>query len=388
MRQSHRAGETLFGDYAGQTMPVVHALTGEVREAALCIAVLGASNSTFAEATWSQSLPDWIGSHVRAFAALGGVPQGVVPDHLKAAVSQPHRYEPTRNRPYAALAPHSGVAIVPARAARPRDTAQVEVGVQVVERWMLARLRHHPFCSLLELNPASAALLVTLNQRPCKTLPESRQSVVEALARPALRPRPAQPSEYAAWHLVRVNLDSHVEGAGHSYSVPYAVVKPQLEVRRSAHVVAIFHQGNRVASHQRSPLKGRPRTVAVHMPKAHQHYAAWTPQRLMLWAAKAGEATAQVVETILASRPHPQQGFRACVGIMRLGKRSGAGRLEAACRRALRIGACSSTSLESIRKPDRDQQPLPAPPTAAPVMTHDNIRGAQYDHTNQGEPTC
>jgi len=388
MRQSHRAGETLFVDYAGQTMPVINALTGEVRDAAIFIAVLGASNYTFAEATWSQSLPDWIGSHVRAFAALGGVPQVVVPDNLKAAVSRVHRYEPTLNRTYADLAQHYGVAIVPARAARPRDKAKVEVGVQVVERWILARLRHHTFFSLLELNTAIADLLVALNQRPFKKLPGSRQSVFESLERPALRPLPAQPYEYAEWKLARVNIDYHVEVDGHYYSVPYSLVKQQLDVRLSAQVVEIFHKGTRVASHQRSPLKGRHTTVAVHMPKAHQHYAEWTPQRLVLWAAKTGEATAQVVETILTSRPHPQQGFRACLGIMRLGKRYGDARLEAACRRAIRIGACSYKSIESILKHDLDQQPLPGPPAAAPVITHSNIRGAQYYHTNQGAPVC
>ena len=388
MRQSHRAGATLFVDYAGQTMPVVNALTGEVHEAVIFSAVLSASNSTYAEATWSQSLPDGIGSHVRTFAALGGVPQVVVPDNLKAAVSRPHRYEPTMSRTYAELAQHYGVAIGPARAARPREKAKGEVGVQVVERWMLARLRHHTFFSLLELNTAITDLLVILNQRPFKKLPGSRQSVFEALDRPALRPLPTQPYEYAEWKLARVNIDYHVEVDGHYYSVPYSLVRQQLDVRLSAQVVEIFHKGKRVASHQRSPLKGRHTTVAVHMPKAHQYYAAWTPQRLVLWAAKTGEATAQVVETILASRPHPQQGFRACLGIMRLGKRYGDARLEAACRRALRIGACSYKSIESILKHDLDQQPLPAPPAAAPVITHSNIRGAQYYHTNQGDPVC
>ena len=220
MRQSHRAGETLFVDYAGQTVPVVDPLTGEVHAAAIFIAVLGASNYTFAEATWSQSLPDWSGSHVRAFAALGGVPQVVVPDNLKAAVSRAHRYEPTRTRTYAELAQHYGVAVVPARAARPRDKAKVEVGVQVVERWILACLRHHTFFSLLELNTAIADLLGPLNQRPFKKLPGSRQSVFESLDRPALRPLPAPPYEYAEWKLVRVHIDYHVEVDGHYDSVP------------------------------------------------------------------------------------------------------------------------------------------------------------------------
>src|ERR671926_564402 len=388
MRQPHRAGEKLLVDYAGQGLPVVNGQSGEVHEVAIFVAVLGASNYTYAEATWTQGLPDWIGSHVRTFAALGGVPEIVVPDNLKAAVTRAHRYEPEINRTYAALAQHYGFAIIPARAAKPRDKAKVEVGVQVVERWMLARLRHHTFFALAEVNAALAPLLATLNARPFKKLPGSRQELFATLDRPALRPLPAQPYEYAEWKQARVNIDYHVEVEGHYYSVPYVLVRQQLDVRVSAHVVEIFHKGKRVASHQRSPLKGRHSTVAVHMPKAHQHYAEWTPQRLVLWAAKTGEATAQGVETILASRPHPQQGFRACLGIMRLGKRYGEARLEAACRRALRIGACSYKSIESILKHDLDQQPLPGPPAAAPVITHGNIRGAQYYHSHQGESTC
>lgn len=321
MRQSHRGGETLCVDSAGQTISVGNPLTGEVHEAALVIAVLGASNSTFAEATWSQSLPDWIGSHIRAFEALDGVPQVLGPDNLKAAVTRAHRYEPTLNRTSEELAQHDGVAIVPARAAKPRDKAKVEVGVQVVERWILARLRPSTFFSLPEVNTAITALLGDLNTRPFKKLPGSRASLFVAIDRPALQPLPAQPYAYAEWKLVRVNIDYHVEVEGHYYSVPYSLVRQQLEARLSAQVVEIFPKGHRVASHQRSPHKGRPSTVAAHMPPAHRDYAEWTPQRLIRWAATTGEATAQVVEAILAARPPPQQGFRACLGLMRLGKR-------------------------------------------------------------------
>jgi transposase len=385
MRHSHRAGETLFVDYAGQTIPVVNPLTGELHEAAIFIAVLGASNYTFAEATWSQGLPDWIGSHIRAFEAFGGVPEVVVPDNLKAAVTRAHRYEPTLNRTYEALAQHYGIAIVPARAAKPRDKAQVEVGVQVVERWILARLRPQTFFSLPEVNTAITALLGDLNTRPFKKLPGSRASLFAALDRPALRPLPAQPYAYAEWKLVRVNIDYHVEVEGHYYSVPYRLVRQQLEVRLSAQVVELFHKGHRVASHQRSPHQGRHSTVVAHMPTAHRDYAEWTPQRLVRWAAKTGAATAQVVETILAARPHPQQGFRACLGIMRLGKSYGEGRLEAACQRALTLGACSYKSLESILKHDLDRQPLPARHAAASAITHGNIRGPQYYYDQRGE---
>lgn len=380
MRQHHRAGETLFVDYAGQTVPVVDPQSGEVREASIFIAVLGASNYTYAEATGSQSLPDWIASHVRAFEALGGVPRLAVPDNLKAAVNRSHRYEPELNRTYEALAQHYGVAVVPARAARPRDKAKVEVGVQVVERWILARLRHHTFFSLTELNTAIKDLLIDLNHRPFKKLPGSRQSLFESLERPALRALPQTPYAYAEWKLVRVNIDYHVELLGHYYSVPYTLVKAQLEARISAQTVEVFHKGKRVASHRRSPHKGRHTTLKEHMPKAHRHYAEWTPQRLIRWASKTGGATAQVIEAILTSRAYPQQGFRSCLGIMRLGSRYGDDRLEAACRRAMAIGACSYKSIESILKHDLDRQPLPDKPRLAPAIDHVNIRGPKYYH--------
>jgi transposase len=385
MRQPHRAGEKLFVDDAGQGIPVVNGHSGEVHDVALFVAVLGASNSTYAEATWTQSLPDWIGSHVRTFAALGGVPEIVVPDNLKAAVTRAHRYEPEINRTYAALARHDGFAIIPARAAKPRDKAKVEVGVQIVERWMLAQLRHHPFFSLAEVNTALSPLLLTLHARPFKKLPGSRQHLFETLDRPALRPLPVQPYEYAEWKHARVNIDYHVDVEGHYYSVPYALVKQQLDVRLSAQVVELFSKGKRVASHRRSPLKGRHSTVAAHMPTAHQRYAEWTPQRLIHWAAHSGPATAQVVETILASRPHPQQGFRSCLGIMRLGKSYGDERLEAACQRALPLGACSYKSLESILKHGLDRRPLPQQPEATAGPAHANIRGPHSYEDDRGE---
>jgi transposase len=386
MRQSHRAGEKLFVDYAGQGIPVVNPRSGEVHEVAIFVAVLGASNYTYAEATWTQSLPDWIGSHVRTFAALGGVPEVVIPDNLKAAVTRAHRYEPEINRTYAALAQHYGFAVIPARAAKPRDKAKVEVGVQVVERWILARLRHYTFFSLAEVNVALHPLVPALNARPFKKLPGSRQALFDSLERPALRPLPLQPYEYAEWKQARVNIDYHVEVDGHYYSVPYVLVKQPLDVRLSAQVVELFHKGKRVASHRRSPLKGRHTTVAAHMPTAHQRYAEWTPQRLIQWAAQTGPATAQVVEIILASRAHPQQGFRSCLGIMRLGKRYSAERLEAACQRALTLGACAYKSLESILRNGLDRRPLPQTPETTAGPSHANIRGPRYYEDDRGEP--
>jgi transposase len=380
MRQTHRAGEKLFVDYAGQTVPIVERTSGECHPAQLFVAVLGASNYTYAEATWTQTLPDWIGSHVRTFAYLGGVPELLVPDNLKSGVTAAHRYEPDLNPTYQDLAAHYGVAVIPARVRKPRDKAKAEVGVQVVERWILARLRHHTFFSLTELNAALRALLPALNSRPFKKLPGCRQTLFEQLERPLLKPLPVEPYLYAEWQKVRVHIDYHVDVDGHYYSVPYQLVQRQLEARLTAHTVELLHKGQRVASHVRSYQKGHHTTVTGHMPKAHQAYAHWTPQRLLQWAGENGPATAQVVATILASRPHAQQGFRSCLGIMRLGQTYGQDRLEAACRRAQAIHACSYKSLAAILKNKLDQAPLPTAASATPVLAHPYIRGAHYYH--------
>jgi transposase len=378
MRQSHRAGEALFVDYAGQTVPVVDRTTGEIRPAEIFVAVLGASNYTFAEATWSQSLPDWIGSHQRAFRFLDGVPEMLVPDNLKTGVTKAHRYEPDLNPTYTEMAVHYGVAIVPTRVASPRDKAKVEVGVQIVERWILARLRNQTFFSLAEVNQAIAKLLPMLNERLFKKLPGSRRELYEQLDRPALKPLPGQPYEFATWKNVRVNIDYHVEIERHYYSVPYQLVKKQLEARITAHTVELLYRGKRVASHPRSHQRAAHTTVTEHMPRPHREYAEWTPRRLVEWAKKAGPATAQLVSTILASRRHPQQGFRSCLGILRLGKTYSEARLEAACRRALRIGAHSYKSVESILKHKLDQQPLPEPAQTTLCIDHDNLRDPDY----------
>ncbi len=380
MRQTHRAGEKLFVDYAGQTVPVIERTTGEAHETQIFVAVLGASNHTYAEATWTQTLPDWIGSHVRAFNYLGSVPEIVVPDNLKSGVHLAHRYEPELNPTYAEMGRHYGVAIIPTRSAKPRDKAKVEAGVLVVERWILARLRNRQFFSLAELNAAIAELLEVLNNRPFKKLPGTRKSLFDSLDRPAMQPLPATPYEYAEWKKVRVNIDYHVAIDKHYYSVPYQLVKQQLDARVTANTVELLHKGKRVASHRRSYRQGAHTTVNAHMPKAHREYAEWTPERLVRWAGESGPATAKLVETILTSRPHPQHGFRACLGLMRLGKRYTTPRLEAASRRALAIGSCSYKSVESILKNGLDRKPLPPTTIDTPAIEHDNLRGSDYYH--------
>ena len=380
MRQDHRAGEKLFVDYAGQTVPVVDRMTGEIREAQVFVAVLGASNYTYAEATWTQGLPDWIGSHQRCFRYLGGVPEIVVPDNLRAGVTKAHRYEPDANPTYQDMASHYGIAVLPTRVRRPRDKAKVEAGVLVVERWILAALRHRSFFSLAELNAVIRELLEKLNARPFKKLPGTRRAQFEALDRPALQPLPAEPYVYAEWKKARVHIDYHVEVDGHYYSVPHALIKKQLDVRITQYTIECFYRGSRIASHRRSHHKGRHTTVSSHMPESHRQAGDWSPERLANWAAKTGLATEKLIMTILASRKHPQQAYRSCLGILRLGKAYGDDRLEAACRRALTLGSHSYKSIESILKHRLDDKPLAEQQELVLPEDHDNIRGPSYYH--------
>lgn len=380
MRQNHRAGEKLFIDYAGHTIPVINRHTGEITEAQIYVAVMGASNYTFAEATASQSLPGWIGSHQRAFEFFGGVTELLIPDNLKSGVTTPHRYEPDLNPTYSDMAQHYGVAVIPARVRRPKDKAKAEVGVQIVERWILAALRHHTFFSLHQLNQRIGELLVHLNDRPFRKLPGSRRSQFDALDRPALQPLPANPYTYADWKKARVNIDYHVEVDKHYYSVPYSLVKQELDVRFTVNTVECFYRNRRVASHVRSYCGGHHTTLREHMPESHRQYGDWSPERLVRWARQYGTSTAEVVTRILQARRHPEQGYRSCLGILRLEKTYGPQRLEAACQRALLLGTLRYKSVESILKHGLDQQPS-TPEIEPPISDdHDNIRGPSYYH--------
>jgi transposase len=380
MRQDHRAGEKLFVDYAGQTVPVIDRTTGEIHEAQIFVAVMGASNYTYAEATWSQKLPDWIGSHIRAFEFLRGVPELVVPDNLKSGVTKAHRYEPDLNPTYQDMAAHYGVAVVPTRVRKPRDKAKVEGGVLIVERWILAALRHRQHFSLGQLNATLRELLEKLNRRPFRKLPGCRRDHFEQLDKPVLQPLPAEPYVYAEWKKARVNIDYHIAVGGHYYSVPYTLIKKEVEVRITHNTVECFYRGNRIASHRRSDQKGRHTTISVHMPESHRQAGEWSPERLTAWAAKTGPATEKLIRTALGARKHPQQAYRSCLGILRLGKSYGEARLEAACQRALMLGSCRYKSIESILKHRLDQQPLEEQQELALPDTHDNIRGPAYYH--------
>lgn len=318
MRQHHTAGDKVFVDYSGKRISIADPATGEIRMAEIFVAVLGASNYTYAEATFTQQLPDWIGAHVRMFRFLGGLPRLVVPDNLKSGVNKSSFYDPEVNRSYAKMAAHYDVGILPARPRHPRDKAAVQVGVRFAQSYILGRMRHRTFFSLAECNGAIGEVLERMNTRPMRRLNVSRRDLFESLEQPALRPLPETEWEYAEWRLARAGLDYHVEVEGFYYSAPHALIRAQVDVRITARIVEIFHRGKRVAAHQRRYNGRRHGTEPDHMPAAHRRYAEWSPERFGRWARTIGPNTEGLITAVLANRPHPEQGFWTCLGILRL----------------------------------------------------------------------
>ena len=381
MRQTHRAGEKLFIDYSGATMPVINRHTGEVRHAEIFVATLGASSYTYAEATWTQTLPDWIASHTRAFAFFGGVPELLIPDNLKSAVTKADRYHPKVNTTYAEMATHYATAVMPARAYKPKDKAKVEFSVQLVQRWILAALRHQQFFSLMELNLAIKNLLVRLNERHYQGCDYSRKDLFISLDKPALKPLPQSSYEYAQWRYVKPGIDYHVQVDKRYYSVPHQLVGVRLDARITAKVIEIFHKGKRVTTHVRSH-KERFSTHNDHMPPAHQAQANWSMQRFINWANKDfGRSTVQVVEHLFSTRQHPEQAYRACLGLLHLGRSYEPVRVEAACERALQNQSPNYHSIASILKRSLDKTPLSTDEDdESELPLHDNVRGSRYYH--------
>lgn len=378
MRQNHKAGEKLFVDYAGLTVPLIDRTTGEIHKVQIFVATLGASSYTFAEATLTQSVPDWIGSHNRAFAFFGGVPELLVCDNLKSGVTTPCRYEPDIQRTYEEMATHYGTAILPARVVKPRDKAKVEAGVQSVEERILAPLRNRQFFSLAEINQALVPLMAQLNGRQMQGRDYSRADLFAQLDQPALKPLPARPYEIGLWSRARVHIDYHIAVDDRFYSVPYTLLKQEVEVRRSGAIVEIFHKGERIASHTVVTPKYGHSTQNAHMPESHKQYAGWTPERLLAWMVNTGPCTREVGETILAGHAHPQQGFRSCLGLIRLSNSYGAERTEAACRKALAMHAANYKVVKTILANNVDKQPDKPIEAAVPPVEHQNIRGADY----------
>ena len=380
MRQRHAAGERMFVDYSGTRMAVIDPTTGATRPAEIFIAVMGASNMTYVEASWSQALPDWIGAHTHAFAAFGAVPTLVVSDNLKSGVIRACFYEPEINRSYAEMAAHYGTAILPARPYKPRDKAKVEGAVLLVQRWIIARLRNRQFFSLEELNAAIRDEVARLNARVSRHLGASRQQLFETLDRPAMQPLPPEPFVHADWRQTTVGLDYHVRLEGHHYSVPHDLLRQKLWARLTASTVEIFRAGKRVACHRRAaPGDTGATTLNEHRPASHRRHAETTPDQLRERAARIGPATAILIDVILRDRPHPEQGFRSCLGILRLARSYAPERVEAACDRALAINTRTMASVKSILINRLDGRPPDRPAEATPI-THANIRGAKFFH--------
>ena len=376
MRQEHRAGEKVFVDYSGKKPHIVDAQTGAVVEVELFVGALGASSYTYAEATHTQRVPDFIASHGRMFAFFGGVTRATVPDQLKSAVSRASSYEPGLQRTYEDFAEHYGTAVIPARPARPRDKAKAEVAVQVAQRWILARLRKQRFFSLDELNQRIRELLDELNARPMRRYGMSRRELFERTDQPELLPLPSTLYTVATWSKVTVGADYHVDVDGHGYSVPFRLAHKEVEVRATATIVEVLRHRKRVTVHVRSSVKGKNTTKPEHLPVAHRRHLEWTPDRIEHWAAEVGPATAALVAAILEERPHPEQGYRSCLGILRLEKRYGRPRLELACARAGAAGARSYAHVAEILKRglDRLVPTTPDESSTKPVV-HENVRG-------------
>jgi len=378
MRQEHRAGEKAFIDYS-DGLSILDLATGELILTQLFLVVWGASNYTYAEAALSQTLPEWIGSHRRSLEYFSCVPRILVPDNLKSGVSKACKYEPELNPTYTDMAEHYGCAVLPARPRKPRDKAKVEAGVLIAKRWILAVLRKRTFYSLAELNAAIWECLERLNSRPMRRLKKSRRELFETVDRPNALPLPARPYEYAEWYKARVNVDYHIEVDHHYYSVPFQLLREKVDVRLTATTLEVFHKGERVAAHARSYIRGGYTTLKEHMPPEHRSYAEWSPSRFIHWAGKTGAATAQLVEKILATRPYPEQGYRACLGIIRLGRHYEPERVEAAAERALKFNACSYRSMKAILSAGLDRQ-LGSQDGSAQMSLplHQNIRGREY----------
>lgn len=376
MRQTHKAGEKVFVDYCDGLF-LTDPGTGIKTPTELFVMVWGASNYTYAEAALSQDLPSWVGSHRRAFEYFDCVPHVVTGDNLKSGVTKPCRYEPDLNRTYSDLAEHYGVALLPARPKKPRDKAKVEAGCLIAQRWILSVLRHRTFTHLAELNAAIRELLEKLNTRLLRKILKSRRELFLALDRPNAKALPSKPYEYVDWKKATVNIDYHIAVDDHYYSVPFRYVHESVDVRLTSTTVEVLHKGERVAAHARSFLRHRYTTLKEHMPPDHQKYVEWTPSRIIAWAAKTGSLTVQFVEALMKSKAHPEQAYRACLGVFRLSQSYPTERIEAACARALRYNMCSFKSLHLILQRGLDQQSAPAavPPVSS---SHENIRGEGY----------
>lgn len=385
MRQDHKAGEKAFVDYAGRTVDVIDPDTGEVRAAQIFIGVLGASSYTYVEASWTQSLPDWLMSHRRMLEYFDGVPQILVPDNLKSAVEKPDRYEAKINDSYAEMATHYGTCVIPTRVRKPKDKAKVEAGVLLASRWVLAALRNKTFYSLEALNAAITGLLDKLNEKKMRYFKKSRRELFETIDKPALGRLRSDPYIYAEWKSAGVNIDHHIEYDNHFYSAPYQLIKREVQVRATSQIVEIFYRSERVASHRRSYRKGKFTTEPSHRPPSHQAHLEWTPERMISWAKSKGDNVALFVRHLIETKAHPEQGYRSALGIIRLSDKYGAGRINQACGNAIAIGSISYQTVKNMLASGMDRVAPPSPTKSSDPQqdfftSNENVRGGEYYH--------
>ena len=383
MRQDHKAGDKLFVDYAGMKLPIVDPTTGEVTEASVFVAALGASGYTYTEAVPGEDLRSWVQAHIHCFEFLDGVTRATVPDNLKSGVTKACFYDPDINPTYAELAEHYGTVVLPARVKKPKDKAKAENSVQQVERWVLAPLRNQRFFSLAEANAAIRERLNVLNSKTLTGMQESRKDLYEEIDRPALLPLPDRRFEIAERKLdATVHIDYHVSYDDHLYSVPFRLVGKKVDIRATSTTVELFYKGKRVASHIRSYGRRHPSTAPEHRPKSHAAYADWSPERMRHWAATLGSSVEALAVAIMNTKRHPEEGYRACLGVIRLGKKYGNDRLEKACQRALSLQSPSYKTVHSMLKAGLEEVPMPAAEPAKQTMPvdHENIRGPKYYH--------
>ncbi len=388
MRQEHLAGEKLFVDFAGKTIPVVNPETGEVTFAQIFVAVMGASNYTFVTACESQKIDSWLAAHVQAFRFFGGVPELLIPDNLKSAVTRYHRYEPKLNERYYQFARHFGTTIIPARAGKPKDKAKVEKGVQFVETWIIGVLRKHTFFSFEELNKAISELLYRLNEKKFKKLSGCRRSWFETLDRPALKQLPLNNFEDAEWLELTVGADYHVEVNRHFYSVPYTLKHKRVQARLTPTILEILYKGTRVASHIVRQEQGKASTIDEHRPTAHQAVSKWTVERLLNWAARVGPGTKTLCAAIIDNSRHPSVGIQASLGLLSMHKEFGPERLEAACRHANQSGGWTIRNIRAYLKNGMDKRNVQLAIPDLKLGVHENVRGESYYVSTQEYPTC
>jgi len=377
MRQMHKGGEKCFVDYAGMTVPWLDVTTGEVHYAQIFVGALGASQYVYAEATKSQKIPDWTASHVRMLENFEGVPEIIIPDNLKSGVQKAHRYDPNINPNYQCLSEHYGFAIVPARSVKPRDKAKVESAVGCVERQILAPLRHHTFTSIAEINLAIKERLTTFNQQSMQKMKVSRRELYESLDKPVLKALPLERYQQSEWKSAKVHIDYHVVFDFHYYSVPYSYIHQPVEIRSTATTLECFYKGKRIALHTRSYVRYGYTTLTEHMPEAHRVHAEWTPERMRRWANKIGPQTAAFIEQMILSRPFPQQAYRACLGLLRLGQRYGEDRLEKACAKGLKVGISRYQQVEKMLI-NKVEDSTAAHVDNKLLPRHTNVRGPEY----------